>query len=56
METDYTVRDRTNNLTDLYDISGETQATFGALSQKLEGILGATESHKTLQPIAESGR
>ena len=46
------VRDRTNNLKDLYDISGETQATFGALSQKLEGILGATESHKALQPIA----
>ena len=50
------VRDRTNNLKDLYDISGETQATFGVLSQKLEGILGATENNKTLQPIAESGR
>jgi DNA-binding response OmpR family regulator len=50
------VRDRTNNLTDLYDISGETQATFGALSQKLEGILGATENHKTRQSIPESGR
>ncbi len=47
------VRNRTNNLTDLYDISGETQATFGALSQKLEGILRATENHKILQPIAE---
>jgi len=46
------VRDRTNNLTDLYDISGETQATFGTLSQKLEGILEATESHKTLQLIS----
>jgi hypothetical protein len=38
------VRDRTNNLTVLYDISGETQATFGKLSQKLEGILTATEN------------
>jgi len=40
------VRDRTNNLADLYDISGETQATFGVLSKKLEGILAATESNK----------
>jgi hypothetical protein len=47
------VRDRTNKLTDLYDISGETQATFGALSQKLTGILGATEDHKTLKSISE---
>ncbi|MCX7145886.1 MAG: hypothetical protein NT042_06705, partial [Sulfuritalea sp.] len=41
-----TVRDRTNNLTVLYDISGETQATFGKLSKKLEGILTATENTK----------
>jgi DNA-binding response OmpR family regulator len=47
------VRDRTNKLTDLYDISGETQATFGSLSQKLEGILGATEDHRTLKSISE---
>jgi len=40
------VRDRTNNLTVLYDISGETQATFGKLSKKLEGILTATENTK----------
>jgi DNA-binding response OmpR family regulator len=49
------VRDRSNNLTDLYDVSDETQATFGALSAKLEVILTATAGTTTPHAIAESG-
>ncbi len=36
------VTERTISLTGLYDIGGETQATFGELSKKLENILAAT--------------
>ena len=50
------VRDRSNNLTDLYDVSDETQATFGALGAKLEVILAATAGTTTPHASAESGR
>ena len=41
------VRDRSNNLTDLYDVSEETQENFGALSAKLEVILAVTAGTMT---------
>jgi DNA-binding response OmpR family regulator len=49
------VRDRSNNLSDLYDVADETQATFGALSAKLEVILAATADTTTPHANAESG-
>jgi DNA-binding response OmpR family regulator len=50
------IRDRSNKLTDLYDITSETRATFGVLSQKLADILTATEAPATPRASAESGR
>jgi DNA-binding response OmpR family regulator len=50
------VKDRSNKLIDIYDIAGESQATLGELSQKLAGILVATENNTTPLSIAESGR
>jgi CheY-like chemotaxis protein len=46
------VKDRSNTLIDIYDIAGESQATLGELSQKLAGILAATEKPTT--PLATS--
>jgi DNA-binding response OmpR family regulator len=46
------VKDRSNKLIDIYDIAGESQATLGELSQKLAGILAATEKPTT--PLATS--
>jgi DNA-binding response OmpR family regulator len=45
------VRDRSNKLTDLYDITSETRATFGALRQKLAGILATTANTPPLIPV-----
>ena len=46
------VKDRTSKLIDLYDIAGESQVTLARLSEKLEGILAATESRKTQEAPA----
>ena len=50
------VKDRSNKLIDIYDIAGESQATLGDLSQKLAGILVATENTTPPQASTESGR
>jgi DNA-binding response OmpR family regulator len=39
------VKDRSNRLIDIYDIAGESQATLGSLSERLEGILVATNNN-----------
>jgi DNA-binding response OmpR family regulator len=50
------VRDRSNELIDIYDIAGESQATLGELSRKLAGILLATENATTTRALSESDR
>ena len=50
------VKDRSNKLIDIYDIAGESQATLGELSQKLAGILAATETRATSDAGSGSGR
>lgn len=50
------VSNRANSLAELYDISEETQLTFGELSEKLAGILAATEEATTSQISSEPGR
>lgn len=46
------VKDRTSKLIDLYDIAGESQVTLARLSEKLEGILAATESSRIKEASA----
>ena len=50
------VKDRSNELIDIYDIAGESQATLGELSRKLAGILLATENATTTRALSESDR
>jgi CheY-like chemotaxis protein len=49
------VKDHSNKLIDIYDITGESQATLGELSQKLAGILAATENTTTPHVSVGSG-
>jgi DNA-binding response OmpR family regulator len=48
------VKDRSNELIDIYDIAGESQATLGELSRKLAGILLATENATTTRALSKS--
>lgn len=43
------VKGRLNGLIDLYDVSGESQATLNKLGERLEGILAATEKTRSIR-------